>query len=564
MGDTPSRRPDMARVLEPIMVDAEALPTWDGAIWIGALNQSETSGVRLELVGAKEFHRARLLMWTDEQPRGFVETAVVGGSIDLATIRKAVDELPPVPARVPLKVAPPISLVICTRDRPDHLRNVLSCLNGLDYPDFEVVVVDNNPASGLTRDVVESIDSVPIRLVDAVGQGLSIARNVGLKSAKHDIVAFTDDDVVVDELWLQNLARGFARDSRVACVCGMVPTSEVLTPAQSYFDRRVGWARRCEPAIYDIDADHFDDPLFPFHVAEFGTGANFALRKDVAIALGGFDEGLGIGSPTGGGEDIDMFVRVLMGGHVLVREPSAVVWHRHRATVDDLAVQIYNYGLGLGAWSFKMLLRPKTFGMVLRRLIPGIKHLRNVTEVDPQDTLATEPGLDGLNRHEMRGVCMGPFKLLQGRFAGREAAPLKAISGKLLRLLDFRGEQMWGEPGNSILAGRLASVAVTLGLVGSLGAIHALPTFLLIILVGGFMFGGPGSLVMSWYPHLPTNVLVVLLPVVSAASCLLVVTGLLMEGFYNPPVVLIGLTVGTTLGGLARCAYLARRERALT
>ena len=194
-----------------------------------------------------------------------------------------------------------------------------------------------------------------VRLVDAPGQGLSIARNVALRNAKYNVVAFTDDDVLVDPHWLTNLAYGFGRDERVACVCGMVPSAEVLTPAQSYFDRRVGWARRCDAAVYDLASPPADDSLFPLRVAQFGTGANFAVHRDATLELGGFDEGLGVGSPTGGGEDIDMFVRILLAGHMLVREPAAVVWHRHRRTAPELEVQIQNYGLGLGAWIAKLI-----------------------------------------------------------------------------------------------------------------------------------------------------------------------------------------------------------------
>jgi hypothetical protein len=423
-----------------------------------------------------------------------------------------------------------------------------------------VLVVDNNPASGLTAPVVKSLADSPVHLVEAFEQGLSIARNVALQNAKYDIIAFTDDDVVVDERWLANLAHGFSRDERVACVCGMVPSAELATPAQSYFDRRVGWARRCEPAVYNLAEPPKDDPLFPMRVAEYGTGANFAVRRNVLLELGGFDEGMGIGSPTGGGEDIDVFVRALLAGHTVVREPSAVVWHRHRQTAAELESQVTNYGLGLGAWISKMLMHPQTFAMVVRRIRPAIRHLRSVTVVDQEDTVGTDPGLVGLDRRELVSVFTGPWALLRARMSGRKAKPLRSRSMKLLSALDFRGSQMWEVPGNSIAAERLSMVAVVMGSIGSLGAIRALPTIVLVCAVGAFILAGPGSLVLSWYTSLPRSVLVPLVPALGIAICLIVITALLMAGFYSPVVVLFGLTGATLVGGLLRTGYLARRE----
>jgi hypothetical protein len=404
---------------------------------------------------------------------------------------------------------------------------------------------------------------MPIRLAEAPGRGLSIARNVGITNAANGIVAFTDDDVVVDANWLNNLAYGFARDERVGCVCGMVPSAEVSTPAQSYFDRRVGWAHGCEPAVYDLASPPQDDPLFPMRVAQFGTGANFALRKDVLIGVGGFDEGLGIGSPAGGGEDIDLFVRVLLAGHVLVREPSAVVWHRHRRTTPELEIQVTNYGIGLGAWISKLVVRPRTLLMVLRRLRPAIRHLSGVTVVDQEDPIGTDPILDALYRRELQGVLDGPLKLLRSRLEGRRAAPLTRRS-RMMAALDRRCGQMWGDPGNDIVAGRLCVLALVLGLIGGLGAVRALPTAALVIAVGAFVLAGPGSLAMSWYTKLPLYVLSPLLPAVSVAICLLVVSGLLMFGFYAPVVTLLGLTAVTAAGGLLRYAYLLRRRSVRT
>jgi GT2 family glycosyltransferase len=553
----------MTNILDPITSADTELEIWAGATWVGQVDEADLDGEPLVLIEGERFSRARLLVWQESRPRGFVEVPVIDGGVDGAQLRARIDELPLAVARGPLRWFPPISVVVCTRDRPDNLRDVLEYLRHVVYPNVEFIVVDNNPESGLTPPVVEAFDDMQIRLIEAVGQGLSIARNIALKNASHDIVAFTDDDVLVDPAWLTNLAYRFVDDEQIACVCGMVPSAELVTPAQSYFDRRVGWARQCDPATYDVAAPPEDDCLFPLRVAQFGTGANFAVRRSAVIELGGFDEGLGIGSPTGGGEDIDLFVRVLLAGWRLGREPSAVVWHRHRRTAAELAVQVHNYGLGLGGWIAKLLTRPQTCGMVVRRIIPGIRHLRGITVVDQSDTVDNEPGLDRLDKRELRGVLEGPIAMTRARLSGREAAPLRSHSSKLRRVLDFRRDQMWGDPGNTILAGRLAMTAVVLGLIGSIGAVRVLPGFVLFIAVAAFMLAGPGTLLLSWYTHLPRYALIPLIPVTSIGVCIIVLTALLMIDIYSPVTVLVGLTSATIVGGLIRCSYLPQRAEVM-
>ncbi|MCV7152502.1 glycosyltransferase [Mycolicibacterium pyrenivorans] len=413
---------EQAAMAEPItQVDDDAL-SWTGAVWVGQLDDREIPAGPLRLSGGERFGTARFLIWTADAPRGFVQVAVRDGLVDGAELAAAAAQLPPVASGPPVAY-PPFSVLLCTKDRPDQLRDTLHSLVRLDYPAFEIVVVDNGPESGLTPPVVAEFADQNVRMVPAARKGLAVARNVGIESARNEFIAFTDDDVLVDRRWLKNLARGFSRAADVVCVTGMVPTAEVLTPAQSYFDRRVGWASQCQPVVYDLASPPADDPLFPLRVARFGTGANIAFRRSVVRWLGGFDEGMGVGSPTGGGEDIDMFVRVLLARRTLVYEPGALIWHRHRKSLEELETQIYNYGLGLGAWITKLLLRPRTLGMVVRRGGAGIVHLRSITVVDDPTVAPTD--LKGLSRLERRGVLAGPRALLRSRIDGRAATPLR-------------------------------------------------------------------------------------------------------------------------------------------
>lgn len=411
--------------LTPILPRPSLPDWWSESMWIGQIDSADLGSVPIPLADSFGYARARLLLWDKDSPRGFIEVPIEGGCVESDELRTAIASLPRYPARGAVP-RPPISVVICTRDRPILLADMLDSLDVLRYPDFEVVVVDNNPASGLTPPVVLARGSSRIRLVEAPTPGLAVARNVGLQHARHEIVAFTDDDVVLDARWLDGIASGFARSERVACVSGMVPTAEIATPAQLYFDRRVAWSSSCAPAVFDLAAPPAESPLFPFRVADFGTGANFAVRRSVVCRLGGFDAGLGVGSPASGGEDIDMFLRILLAGYALAYEPAAVVWHRHRTDFAGLAKQMRDYGVGLGAWITKLALNPRTATMIARRVIPALRRLRSVTVVTDREFFLDEPALARLHRTERRGVVAGPAALLRSRLAGRRARPLRS------------------------------------------------------------------------------------------------------------------------------------------
>src|SRR5258708_20069101 len=104
-----------------------------------------------------------------------------------------------------LQRAPFVSVVISTRDRPDRLSRCLSALLALQYPDYEVIVVDNAPSTSATADLIRQTyaDEPRIRYVREDHPGLPSGHNRGIVEARGDIIAFTDDDVIVDTCWLE-------------------------------------------------------------------------------------------------------------------------------------------------------------------------------------------------------------------------------------------------------------------------------------------------------------------------------------------------------------------------
>ena len=129
-----------------------------------------------------------------------------------------------------------MTVAICTRDRTEDLAICLDSLDRVDYEDFEIVVVDNAPASDATRLLVERRGG-RVRYVREPRPGLDWARNRAIAEATGDVVAFADDDVTVDPGWLRALAAAFGTDEAVAAVTGLVLPAELQTEAQVLFER---------------------------------------------------------------------------------------------------------------------------------------------------------------------------------------------------------------------------------------------------------------------------------------------------------------------------------------
>jgi GT2 family glycosyltransferase len=301
-----------------------------------------------------------------------------------------------------------VSVVVCTRERASSLRATLQSLLAIRHESFEIIVVDNAPETTATRELVASLAAEhPIRYVQEPRPGLSRARNRGLAEARAEIVAFTDDDVIVDSEWLSAILRGFTRAEQVGCVTGLVPAAELDTEAQAYFDSKLDWAESCKPRLFDLREHRpADDRTYPYSAGLFGAGANFAIRKSVFVRVGKFDEALGVGSPSRGGEDLDYFLRVVLAGEIIAYEPAALVWHVHRRENDALVSQMYGYGTGLTAYVFKHLLFTPGVAIELMRRIPlSVAHFAR----DNNAARRSAPAPRGAMLSEARGLLAGPL-----------------------------------------------------------------------------------------------------------------------------------------------------------
>jgi len=316
---------------------------------------------------------------------------------------------------------PFVSVIMNTRDRPDSAVATARMLTALRYDPYEIIVVDNAPSSDQTRRAIEAEfgDDTRLRYALEPRRGSSFAKNRGVAESNGEIIAFTDDDVIVDPWWLDGIIRGFRQADDVACVTGLIPTARLDTTAQLYFDKRQAWGTAFDRRIFDL-ADHRDEsPLYPYSAGVFGAGANFAMTKAALTNLGGFDEALGAGTRCGGGEDLEIFMRTILAGHRLVYEPSAVVAHIHRTNPGDLAKQMRTYGSGATSALTAVLLHHRRARRELpRKIVIGAIRLAKAAERTKDD--ASLP--PGMLARERSGMLLGPWLYIRTRFRMRRAA----------------------------------------------------------------------------------------------------------------------------------------------
>jgi glycosyltransferase involved in cell wall biosynthesis len=319
-----------------------------------------------------------------------------------------------------LRNAPAATVIVCTRDRAERLSACLTAVLALDYPDFDVLVVDNAPATDAVADLVGRLRAdgtargVPLRRIVEPRPGLSWARNAGLAAATGRIVAYLDDDERPDRHWLAELARGFAAGRNVTGVSGLVLPAELETPAQARYEQFGGHSkgRGLTPEVFDAASRARQHPLYP--LPAFGVGASLAFDRAALLRIGGFDVALGAGTPAMAGEDTAAIADLMLDGGTFVYWPGAVMWHVHRRTMAEVKRQLNGYGTGLTAFYLHAVLGDPRRLVTLARLLPrAVRDLRGTDSVRTATMAADYPA--SLRRASRRGMLSGPYRYVRSR-----------------------------------------------------------------------------------------------------------------------------------------------------
>lgn len=382
-----------------------------------AIIDLEISKMPPEIAVEERYSKALVLIRLHGNPIGQATLPVVGGRIGdnelRETLMNAVGEnlwknwlwdVLEWDERGPVQPVPIATVAVCTRDRPEDLQRCLEALMRLPDDGQEYLVIDNCPATDATQELVKNYPK--FRYVREDVPGSSAARNRALREAKHEFVAFTDDDAVPDGNWLRSLLRNFS-DPRVMCVTGLVMPLELETEAQEWFERYSPHGRGFERLVFD--GAHSN----PLVVHLVGVSASMAVRSRAIDFIGLFDEVLGPGTPTANGEDCEFFTRILRSGYCIVYEPRALSWHRHRRTWEELRNTLEGYGVGVYAFWTMMMVVNREFSVVVLGLswlwykqIPElIASVRKQPDSVPSDLLLAQ----------LRGCISGPMAYFASR-----------------------------------------------------------------------------------------------------------------------------------------------------
>ena len=233
----------------------------------------------------------------------------------------------------------PVSLtvVIPTRNRPELLGRCLAALRAAVSPDDEILVCDSASTDPRVREIAEAAATTYLR---AGRPGTSLARNTGWRAAKHDIIAFVDDDIEVTPGWAGVVRAVFEAEPGLGLLTGSVDVPDE--------DRTVD-----HPT--SIEQHSQPHELAAGSARPRGISGNCAIRREVLEAVGGFDEGLGPGTRLRAGEDKDLFDRILGSGARGRYEPSMRVRHVQWRTRTARLGLDWSYGIGAGARLAKVL-----------------------------------------------------------------------------------------------------------------------------------------------------------------------------------------------------------------
>ena len=207
-----------------------------------------------------------------------------------------------------------VSALVCTRNRPDSLMRTVRSILASTGAHFELIVIDQSDGPESDRLSPISSRTSRLRYVRSGARGKGAALNEGLRLARGEIIAVTDDDCEAPPEWLTGMARALEEQPTAAIAfCNVTAGS---------YDRTAGYIPTFERSRSRLLRSIADSRR------GLGLGAGMAFRREVVVALGGFDEAFGPGARFASGDDWDISFRALLSGwHVYETAQLSILHH---------------------------------------------------------------------------------------------------------------------------------------------------------------------------------------------------------------------------------------------
>jgi len=230
--------------------------------------------------------------------------------------------------------SPFVSIIVPAYNCEKTISKCLNSLLALDYPQYEVIIVDDGSTDSTPKILKDYDDKIII--IQTKNLGPSHARNIAVKQSKGEYVAFTDSDCIVDKNWLMELFKGFG-DEKVVGVGG-----DQLSPEDEIeFGKDVQTFMKAVGFVSDYLKTHKK-----IIETKHNPTCNVMYKKNVLLEVGLFDENLWPG------EDVEIDLKIKKIGYKLYYNPDAIVYHYRPQNIESFSKMMKRYG-----WAQAYLLR---------------------------------------------------------------------------------------------------------------------------------------------------------------------------------------------------------------
>lgn len=223
-----------------------------------------------------------------------------------------------------------VTIIIPVRNEEKTIKRCLDSILALDYPNFEVIII-NDGSTDRTGEILQGYlsNQKKIKIIESEGVGPSEARNLGIKLARGEFVAFTDADCIVHKEWLNELLKGFT-DENVVGVGG----NQLSPEDETYFGRDVqNFMKMIGFMTHYIKKDGFT-----IVESKNNPTCNEMYRRKIFYEVGGFLSGFWPG------EDTELDYRIKKKGYKLSHNPRAIVYHYRSENIREYRKMMHNYG----------------------------------------------------------------------------------------------------------------------------------------------------------------------------------------------------------------------------